>query len=33
VMHTSNIHDKESEQVQPLFIGGPKPKFYEVIQG
>ena len=32
-MHTSKIHDEESEQVQPLFNGGPKPKFYEVIQG
>ena len=32
-MHSSNIHDKESEQVQPMFNGGPIPKFYEVIQG
>jgi heme-degrading monooxygenase HmoA len=32
-MHTSNIHDKESELVQPMFNGGPKPRFYEVIQG
>ena len=32
-MHSSNIHDKESERVQPMFNGGPTPKFYEVIQG
>ena len=33
VMHSSNIHDIESERVQPMFVGKPTPKFYEVIQG
>lgn len=32
-MHSSNIHDKVGEQVQPMFNGKPTPKFYEVIQG
>jgi len=32
-MHSSSIHDKEGEQVGPMFDGKPTPKFYEVIEG
>jgi heme-degrading monooxygenase HmoA len=32
-MHSSSIHDKEGEQVRPMFDGMPTPKFYEVIHG
>ena len=32
-MHSSSIHDKEGEQVKPLFDGNPTPTFYEVIVG
>lgn len=32
-MHSSSIHDKESEQVKLLFDGKPTPTFYEVISG
>ncbi|MDQ7827090.1 MAG: antibiotic biosynthesis monooxygenase [Candidatus Eremiobacteraeota bacterium] len=31
-MHTSALHAKESEKVQPMFDGKPTPRFYEVVQ-
>jgi heme-degrading monooxygenase HmoA len=32
-MHSSPTHDKEGDQVRPLFDGKPTPTFYQVIGG